>query len=139
MSGEAGEFVFAPLGGLGEVGMNAALYGFGTAKKRKWILVDCGVAFAHSDMPGVDVRSTLTPGASVGTSDLVVELTPGRGITGSLEVVPATLEEAMARAPVNAMRVVQAVGSQAGLLDRGSLEALLEQAPPDVGVRPLVE
>ena len=38
-----------------------------------------------SDMPGVDVRSTLTPGASVGTSDLVVELTPGRGITGSLE------------------------------------------------------
>ena len=51
----------------------------------------------------------------------------------------ATLEEAMGRAPVNAMRVVQAVGSQAGLLDRGSLEALLEQAPPEVGVRPLVE
>ena len=49
------EIVFAPLGGLGEIGMNAALYGFGPAKKRKWILVDCGVAFAGADMPGVDL------------------------------------------------------------------------------------
>jgi hemolysin activation/secretion protein len=38
-----------------------------------------------SDIPGVDVRSTLTPGASVGTSDLVVALTPDRLFTGSLE------------------------------------------------------
>jgi hemolysin activation/secretion protein len=38
-----------------------------------------------SDIPGVDVRSTLTPGASVGTSDLIVALTPGRLFTGSLE------------------------------------------------------
>ena len=29
------ELVFAPLGGLGEIGMNAALYGFGPASKRK--------------------------------------------------------------------------------------------------------
>ncbi len=55
MASDQEEIVFAPLGGLGEIGMNAALYGFGTAKKRKWILVDCGVAFAHSDMPGVDL------------------------------------------------------------------------------------
>ena len=26
--------------------MNAALYGFGPEKKRKWILVDCGLSFA---------------------------------------------------------------------------------------------
>ncbi len=38
-----------------------------------------------SDIPGVDVRSTLTPGASVGTSDLVVALTPGPLFSGSLE------------------------------------------------------
>jgi len=38
-----------------------------------------------SDIPGVEVRSTLTPGASVGTSDLVVDVTPGDLITGSIE------------------------------------------------------
>ncbi len=51
----SGELVFAPLGGLGEIGMNAALYGFGTAKRRRWIMVDCGVAFAGPDLPGVDL------------------------------------------------------------------------------------
>jgi hemolysin activation/secretion protein len=38
-----------------------------------------------SDLPGVAVNSTLTPGEAVGTSDLLVALTPGRRITGSLE------------------------------------------------------
>jgi hemolysin activation/secretion protein len=38
-----------------------------------------------SDVPGVNVRSTLSPGAAVGTSDLDVELTPGRRVTGSVE------------------------------------------------------
>ncbi len=49
------ELVFAPLGGLGEIGMNAALYGFGPSSKRKWILVDLGVAFAGPDQPGCDL------------------------------------------------------------------------------------
>ncbi len=38
-----------------------------------------------SDIPGVNVRSTLGPGAAVGTSDLVVELTPGQRVSGSVE------------------------------------------------------
>ncbi len=38
-----------------------------------------------SDVPGVVVRSTLVPGASVGTSDLIVDVTPGQRVTGSLE------------------------------------------------------
>jgi hemolysin activation/secretion protein len=38
-----------------------------------------------SDIPGVNVRSTLTPGASVGTSDLIVDVTPGQRVTGSVE------------------------------------------------------
>src|SRR6185436_10362909 len=38
-----------------------------------------------SDLPGVIVRSTLVPGASVGTSDLLVDVTPGRRVTGSVE------------------------------------------------------
>lgn len=39
-----------------------------------------------SDLPGVRVRSTLSPGADVGTSDLLVDVTPGHRITGDLEV-----------------------------------------------------
>jgi ribonuclease J len=49
------ELVFAALGGLGEIGMNSALYGFGPARKRKWLMVDLGVAFAGQDLPGVDL------------------------------------------------------------------------------------
>lgn len=38
-----------------------------------------------SDIPGVAVRSTLSPGTAAGTSDLLVDLTPGHSITGSIE------------------------------------------------------
>lgn len=38
-----------------------------------------------SDLPGVRVRSTLSPGNAVGTSDLLVDVTPGQSITGSVE------------------------------------------------------
>ena len=49
------DFVFCALGGLGEIGMNASLYGFGPPKKREWILIDCGVSFAGDEFPGVDL------------------------------------------------------------------------------------
>jgi len=49
------ELVFLPLGGVGEIGMNLALYGFGPAENRKWIMVDCGVSFPGPDLPGVDL------------------------------------------------------------------------------------
>ncbi len=54
MSG-ADEFVFVALGGLGEIGMNAALYGYGPPQRRKWIMVDCGMTFAGPDLPGVEL------------------------------------------------------------------------------------
>ncbi|HET8694824.1 MAG TPA: ShlB/FhaC/HecB family hemolysin secretion/activation protein [Aquabacterium sp.] len=38
-----------------------------------------------SDLPGVQVKSTLTPGAAVGTSDLIVDVEPGQTVTGTLE------------------------------------------------------
>jgi sugar/nucleoside kinase (ribokinase family) len=44
------------------------------------------------------------------------------------------LDRVMVRAPVNSMRVVQHVGSQAGLLDDATMEALLASAPPGYGV-----
>lgn len=49
------ELVFAPLGGVGEIGMNLALYGYGPANAREFIMVDCGVTFGGPDLPGVDL------------------------------------------------------------------------------------
>jgi ribonuclease J len=49
------ELVFVALGGLGEIGMNCALYGFGTKTRRKWILIDLGLSFAGPELPGIDL------------------------------------------------------------------------------------
>ncbi|PXW62060.1 ribonuclease J [Methylobacterium sp. B4] len=50
------ELVFVPLGGVGEIGMNAGLYGFGPERARKWIMVDCGMGFAGEEgLPGIDL------------------------------------------------------------------------------------
>lgn len=38
-----------------------------------------------SDTPGVNVKSTLVPGATPGTSDLIVDLTPGNRVSGSID------------------------------------------------------
>lgn len=38
-----------------------------------------------SDLPGVRVTSALTPGAARGTSDLVVDITPGQRLSGSVD------------------------------------------------------
>ena len=55
MNDGSDELVFVPLGGLGEIGMNLALYGFGRKGRIKWLMVDCGVAFAGPDLPGIDL------------------------------------------------------------------------------------
>jgi ribonuclease J len=50
------ELVFAPLGGIGEIGMNLSIYGVGTEGRRQWLIVDCGVSFAAEEhLPGVDL------------------------------------------------------------------------------------
>ena len=50
------ELVFAPLGGIGEIGMNLSIYGFGDERRRQWLIVDCGVSFAAEEhLPGVDL------------------------------------------------------------------------------------
>ncbi|MEL6792336.1 MAG: ribonuclease J [Pseudomonadota bacterium] len=48
--------VYVALGGAGEIGMNMYLYGYGEAADRRWIMVDCGVAFGDmASAPGVDL------------------------------------------------------------------------------------
>ncbi len=48
--------IYLPLGGAGEIGMNAYVYGYGMPGKERLILVDLGVAFPDMDgSPGVDL------------------------------------------------------------------------------------
>ena len=48
--------IYLPLGGAGEIGMNAYVYGYGAPGKERLILVDIGVAFPDMDStPGVDL------------------------------------------------------------------------------------
>jgi ribonuclease J len=53
--GRSDQLVFMPLGGVGEIGMNLALYGYGPERDRTWLIVDFGIAFAGPDLPGVDL------------------------------------------------------------------------------------
>src|SRR5882724_9805845 len=55
MAGANDALVFAPLGGVGEIGMNLAIYGLGDERRRQWIAVDLGVSFAGDDLPGIDL------------------------------------------------------------------------------------
>ena len=49
------ELVFLPLGGVGEIGMNLGVYGYGSEEDREWLIVDFGVSFAGPELPGVDL------------------------------------------------------------------------------------
>jgi ribonuclease J len=55
MTSPAEELVFAPLGGAGEIGMNLSVYGLGSPRKKAWLAVDLGVAFAGDELPGIEV------------------------------------------------------------------------------------
>ena len=51
-----GELVYLALGGAGEIGMNCYLYGYGSERDRRWIMVDLGIGFGDMDTaPGVEV------------------------------------------------------------------------------------
>ena len=45
------DFLFLPLGGSDEIGMNLNLYHYGG----KWLMVDLGISFGDDTMPGIDV------------------------------------------------------------------------------------
>jgi hemolysin activation/secretion protein len=58
-------------------GLNSGDMVGGTPLERRLLIM--------SDIPGVAVQSTLSPGTDVGTSDLTVTVTPGRRVDGSAE------------------------------------------------------
>ena len=45
------DFLFIPLGGCNEIGINVNLYHY----KGKYLIVDCGSGFADDYLPGVDM------------------------------------------------------------------------------------
>jgi ribonuclease J len=52
----ADELTFAPLGGVGEIGMNLSIYGLGSRYRRAWLAVDLGVSFGDEEhLPGIDL------------------------------------------------------------------------------------
>ena len=42
------ELALLALGGVGEIGMNLTLYGYGG----RWLMIDCGITFADDTVPG---------------------------------------------------------------------------------------
>lgn len=48
---ENSDFLFVPLGGSSEIGMNLNLY----ALNGKWLMVDLGTSFAGENLPGIDL------------------------------------------------------------------------------------
>ena len=51
MNWKSSDILFVPLGGSGEIGMNANLYHYDD----QWLMVDLGINFPDETMPGVDV------------------------------------------------------------------------------------
>jgi ribonuclease J len=50
------ELIFAPLGGIGEIGMNLSIYGLGNRHQRSFLAVDLGVSFGDEEhLPGIDL------------------------------------------------------------------------------------
>ncbi|HXB79461.1 MAG TPA: ribonuclease J [Bradyrhizobium sp.] len=59
---QVNELTFAPLGGVGEIGMNLSIYGHGSRHQRSWLAVDLGVSFGDEEhLPGIE---TIMPDVS---------------------------------------------------------------------------
>ena len=76
------EFLFCPLGGSGEIGMNMNLFSYGKTDNQKWVIVDIGVTFADD---------TLEACFNVGTSSdadayCKLNITDGTAITDTFNI-----------------------------------------------------
>ncbi len=111
------ELVFVPLGGLGEIGMNMGLYGFGPARKKKWLMIDCGISFAGPEEAGIDVIVPDVAFIEKMRSDLVgIVITHAHEdhIGGVVDLWPRL------RAPVYATRFAAGLLEQKKLNERGA-------------------
>ncbi len=128
MTARQDELVFVPLGGVGEIGMNAALYGFGPEKSRKWIMVDCGMGFAGEEgLPGIELMFPDLSFIEKRREDLL-----GIFITHAHEDHIGAIAELWPRlkAPVYATRFAKQLLETRRLAEPGAPKVVLKQITP---------
>lgn len=84
LEGQYGQISLRNQSRLSDSTANAVVSGIGSGDKVNVAPLEQRLLLL-SDLPGVNVRSTLTPGSSVGASDLIIDITPGQRISGSVD------------------------------------------------------
>ena len=77
MANPGDELVFAPLGGVGEIGMNLSIYGFGPERRRTWLAVVIGIGVNcahHPAVTGYPATNLAAAGALVAPESLAQAL-----------------------------------------------------------------
>ena len=115
------EFVFLPLGGAGEIGMNLNLYGF----EGQWLMVDLGITFADETLPGIDLVMPDTTFIE-GQRDRLAGLVLTHAHEDHLGAVPHLWErlECPVYATPFAAAMLRTKLKEAGLLDRVPLHVV---------------
>ena len=118
---EDSEFVFLPLGGAGEIGMNLNLYGF----EGQWLMVDLGITFADETLPGIDLVMPDTTFIE-GQRDRLAGLVLTHAHEDHLGAVPHLWErlECPVYATPFAAAMLRTKLKEAGLLDRVPLHVV---------------
>ena len=134
MTQNENNLVFVPLGGTGEIGMNCNLYGYGTGKRRDWIMVDLGVTFGRHTEPGIEI-------ITADTGFIEAELGPLRALLlthGHEDHIGAVAHLwPRLKCPVYATaftaELVRGKLAEAGLLDTVPLHIVDPQQPVELG------
>lgn len=82
--GRFGSVIVRNQSSLNETLVNSQLDGFKSGEVISIVPLESGL-MRLSDLPGVNITSTLAPGAATGTSDLIVDIVPGQRVTGSID------------------------------------------------------
>lgn len=128
--------VYVAVGGADEIGMNMYLYGWGEGRDRKWIVVDCGIAFGDPDRtPGVE---TMSPDpvflAETGQSVEAIFITHGHlDHLGALGDLWPRLGKPPIYATTFAAEVAREVMSESAGGEAASITVVADSAPVQAG------
>jgi len=124
------ELLFLALGGSGEIGMNANLYGC----RGKWVMVDLGVTFADPHYPGIDLIFPDLSFIEERKDDLLgIVLTHGHeDHIGALPYLAADLNVPLYATPFTA-GLIRGKLDEEGLLDQVELNVIENEGSFDLG------